>query len=77
MAAMRGHDGYHQGPQISRRRVIALEEASPELMEEQPGTTIRLSVEQAEQLGELERRAGGRFRREEPSDREPRPAARA
>jgi hypothetical protein len=77
MAAMRRHDGHEEGLQISRRRVISLEEVSPELMEAQPGTTIRLSVEQAAQLGELECRAGGRFRRDAPSDREPRPAARA
>jgi hypothetical protein len=77
MAAMRRHKGQEDGPRISRRRVISLEEASQELMEEQPRTTIRLSAEQATQLGELERHAGGRFRRDAPGDREPRPAARA
>lgn len=51
------------GARFARRRVISLEDATPELMEAEPDTTIGLTTEQAEQLQEIERAAGGRFRR--------------
>jgi hypothetical protein len=62
---------------FARRREIPLEDASPELLEAEPGTAIRLSGEQAEQLAEIERAAaGGRFRRGEARP-EPSPASKA
>ena len=64
-------------PRFARHRVIALEEASPELLEAEPSTTIRLSLGQAEQLADLERRRGGRFRRATIADVEARPVARS
>jgi hypothetical protein len=52
-------------------RVISLDDASPELMEAQPGTIIRLSAAQTEQLQKIEGEGGGRFRRDGPQPERP------
>lgn len=51
------------GSRFSRRRAISLDEASPELMEAEPGTAIRLAAAQFAQLEEIEREAGWIFQR--------------
>jgi hypothetical protein len=66
-----------QARRFARRREIPLEEATPELLEAEPGTVIKLNSGQAAQLAEIERAAaGGRFRRGE-AQPEPSPASKA